>query len=306
MAQPVDAVRKALLVAVSAFVLAGCAVAHRAGTLGPGVGAPAAAAFQIATRWPAMRSPFAARQAGLGPIAAGAAAAPGPPRPVFGPARAGLASVIDGGPTAGREVAITFDDGFCKACARRIVDYLLQAHEPATIFPNGVYGTVWDPLAAAMRRLIAERLLTIGNHTFHHWDAVGVGARAFAADVALNEKWIETTFGVTSRPFLRPPYGAYNRATVAAAGAAGYTRVIMWSGTLADSTIHTIPYLLHAIRVWGRPGAILLCHANWPPTSFALPKIYALLRQMRLRPVTLGQLLGRSTTTKEDTHVRSG
>jgi peptidoglycan/xylan/chitin deacetylase (PgdA/CDA1 family) len=196
------------------------------------------------------------------------------------------------GPVTGREVALTFDDGFCAACASRIIRYLLQAHEPATIFPNGVYGTVWDPLAGSIRRLVAEGLLTIGNHTFHHWDAVGIGSRAFAADLALNERWIEREFGVSARPFFRPPYGAYNLGTVAAAGAAGYTRVIIWSGTLADSSIHTLAYLLHAIRVWAKPGAIILAHANWPPTSFAVPRIYALLRQMRLRPVTLGQLLG--------------
>jgi peptidoglycan/xylan/chitin deacetylase (PgdA/CDA1 family) len=255
-----------------------------------------------------MHSPFAARRVGVGPVAFGAAVAPGPPRPVFAPARPGLASVIDSGPTAGREVAITFDDGFCKACARRIVGYLLRAREPATIFPNGVYGSVWDPLAGSMRRLVAEGLLTIGNHTFHHWDAVGVGPQAFAADLALNERWIETTFGVTARPFFRPPYGAYNRATVAAAGAAGYTRVIMWSGTLADSGMRTIAYLLHAIRVWAKPGAIILCHANWPPTSFALPRIYALLRRLRLRPVTIGQLLrgvhARPTTTVRQSRRR--
>jgi len=202
--------------------------------------------------------------------------------------------VYSSGPTAHREIAITFDDGFCPACARRIIDYLLRSDERASIFPNGLYATTWDPLAAKIRGLVARGQLTVGNHTFHHLDAPAVGAATFGADLEQNERWIENTFGLTGRPFFRPPYGAYDSGTLAEAGALGYTRVIMWSGTLADSNLRTIPYLLHAIRYWAKPGAIILCHANYPPTSEVLPRIFAILRHKHLRPVTLGQLLGGS------------
>lgn len=210
------------------------------------------------------------------------------------PAAPGAAHVFTHGPTAGRTVALTFDDGFCASCVARIVDVLLRTGAHATFFPNGRYSASWDPQAAKIRTLVARGQLIVGNHTFHHVDSPVVGSAAFAADLQENEQWIERTFGLTGRPFFRPPYGAYDSGTIAAAGAAGYTHVIMWSGTVADSSLRTIPYILHAIRHWARPGAIILMHGNYPPTSIALPKILALLRRMRLRPVTMSELLGGS------------
>lgn len=210
------------------------------------------------------------------------------------PARPGRAHVFLHGPTAGRMVALTFDDGFCPRCVARIVHTLLRTGAHATFFPNGGYAASWDPQAKQIRMLVERGQVIVGNHTFHHVDAPVVGSAAFSADLRENEQWIERTFGLTGRPFFRPPYGAYDGGTLAAAGAAGYTRVIMWSGTVADSNLRTIPYILHAIRIWARPGAIILMHGNYPPTSIALPRILALLRRMRLRPVTVAELLGGS------------
>ncbi len=210
------------------------------------------------------------------------------------PSQPGTAHVYTHGPTTGREVALTFDDGFCASCVGRIVDVLLRTGAHATFFPNGRYSASWDPQAAKIRTLVERGQLIVGNHTFHHVDSPVVGSAAFSADLQENEQWIERTFGLTGRPFFRPPYGAYDSGTVAAAGAAGYTHVIMWSGTVADSSLRTIPYILHAIRYWAEPGAIILMHGNYSPTSIALPRILALLRQMRLRPVTIAELLGGS------------
>lgn len=76
------------------------------------------------------------------------------------------------------------------------------------------------------------------------------------------------------------------------AGQLGYTKVIMWSGTVADSNVRTVGYILGAIRHWARPGAIILMHGNYPATSLALPQILTLLRERGLRPVTLSEMLG--------------
>jgi peptidoglycan-N-acetylglucosamine deacetylase len=210
------------------------------------------------------------------------------------PATPGTAHVYMHGPTRGRMVALTFDDGFCRACVKRIVDVVLRTGAHATFFPNGRYAASWNPQAARIRTLVERGQLIVGNHTFHHVDAPAVGSVAFAADLQENEQWIERTFGVTARPFFRPPYGAYDSGTLAAAAAAGSTHVIMWSGTVADSSPRSAPYILHAIRYWAKPGAIILMHGNYPTTARILPQILALLHRMRLRPVTIAELLGGS------------
>jgi peptidoglycan/xylan/chitin deacetylase (PgdA/CDA1 family) len=207
------------------------------------------------------------------------------------PAVPGVAHVFMHGP-ARPEVALTFDDGFCASCVARIVRGLTRTGAHATIFPNGTYGTSWDPQAAAIRRLIAKGQLQVGNHTFLHHDALLESSAAFQTDLSRNEAWIEKTFGVTARPFFRPPYGAYNSGTFAIAGQLGYTKVIMWSGTVADSSVRTVPYILAAIKHWAHPGAIILMHGNYPATSVALPQIIRLLKERGLEPVTLRQLLG--------------
>ena len=214
-----------------------------------------------------------------------------PVLPPIQPARPGVATVYQQGPPR-PEVALTIDDGFCSTCVARLVRALERTHAHATIFPNGRYSASWDPVAPAIRRLVAAGQLTIGNHTFLHMSALEESSSSLETDLTRNEDWIEHTFGVSSRPFFRPPYGAYNSSALAVAGRLGYTKVIMWSGTVADSNVRTVGYILGAIRHWAKPGAIILMHGNYPATSFALPQIIEILRQRGLRPVTLAELLG--------------
>lgn len=190
------------------------------------------------------------------------------------------------------ELSLTFDDGYCATCVASIVRTLTTTGAHATLFPNGTYGpTAWEPQAKAIKRLIANGQVTIGNHTFTHHSAVAESSDALRNDLQQNERWIEKTFGVTSRPFFRPPFGFYNADVLAVAGALGYTRTVLWSGTLADSTRQTVPYVLAAMRHWAHPGKIILAHGNYPATGTALPRMLALLKARHLKTVTLTELL---------------
>ena len=219
----------------------------------------------------------------------------GPPPQQIKPAVAGPAKVVtDGGKQAGRKVALTIDDGTCPKCVARIVDVLEQTGEKATFFPNGTYAASWDPQADRIRKLVLNRQLTLGNHTFSHQVSTQIGASAFGADLQRNEDWIQKTFRLSGRPWFRPPYGDHDPSIDAAAGELGYRRVVMWSGTVADSDPRSKAYILNAIDYWAKPGAIILMHANYPTTAKVLPTIYRMLRKRNLEPVTLAELLGRS------------
>ena len=214
-----------------------------------------------------------------------------PRLPPIRPARPGTAEVISRGPTAGGKVALTFDDGFCPACVARLVRVLERTGAHATFFPNGRYQDSWGPQAKRIRRLIALGQLVVGNHTFSHGDAKTQSPDVFGADLQRNEQWIQHTFHVSGRPWVRPPYGSYNDGTLSAAGQLGYTKVILWSGTLADSSPQTVPYLLNAVHYWAKPGVIMLMHGNYPNTAKALPRILRILKHKHLRPVTIAELL---------------
>jgi len=189
-----------------------------------------------------------------------------------------------------RQVALTFDDGFCPACVKTIVDVLVQTGAHATFFPNGRYAASWEPQAARIKEMVANGQLTLGNHTFSHNASTTIGADAFGADLQRNEDWIQKTFSLTGRPWFRPPYGDYNSGTVNKAGQLGYTEVVMWSGTVADSSLRTPRYILNAIKYWAKPGRIILLHGNYPATAKVLPEVLAMLKRMKLTPVTMAEL----------------
>ena len=221
------------------------------------------------------------------------AAAPSPQR--IRPAQRGPATVVTEGPrSAGRKVALTIDDGTCADCVDRILDVLEKTGGKATLFPNGVYASSWEPQAKRIRALVDKGQVTLGNHTYSHGVSTQIGPTAFGADLQRNEDWIQKTFKLTGRPWFRPPYGDHNASIDAAAGDRGYRKVIMWSGTVADSQPRSEAYILDAIDYWARPGAIILMHANYPATARALPRIFTMLEKRNLQPVTLAELLGTS------------
>ncbi len=208
--------------------------------------------------------------------------------PVPGPGRV----ITEGPASAGRKVALTIDDGTCASCVDRILDVVEKTGGKVTLFPNGVYGSSWEPQAKRIRDLVAKGQVTLGNHTYSHGVSTQLGPAAFGADLQRNEDWIQKTFKITGRPWFRPPYGDRNASIDAAAGQRGYRKVIMWSGTVADSQPRSEGYILDAIDYWARPGSIILMHANYPATAKALPKIFRALEKRGLEPVTLAELLG--------------
>jgi peptidoglycan/xylan/chitin deacetylase (PgdA/CDA1 family) len=205
----------------------------------------------------------------------------------------GHARVVSAGPAGHRQVALTFDDGFCARCVRDLVRAVDRTGAHVTFCPNGVYAGSWEPQRRLIRRMLATGQVAMCNHTYSHADLRRVDAARLQEEIARNERWIERTFGVTSRPYLRPPYGVYDSAVLAAAGDAGFTRVVMWSGTVADSSARTEDYIVDAIRYWAKPGAIILAHGNYPATPRAFDRILAVLRHRHLRTATLPELLGR-------------
>jgi peptidoglycan/xylan/chitin deacetylase (PgdA/CDA1 family) len=246
-----------------------------------------------AYRQPTTASPAPEPAASATPTSARTATATAESPQRIRPPIAGPATVITEGPaSAGRKVALTIDDGTCASCVDRILDVVEKTGGKVTLFPNGVYGSSWEPQAARIRTLIANGQVTLGNHTYSHQVSTKIGPSAFAADLQRNEDWIQKTFTVTGRPWFRPPYGDHNASIDDAAGESGYRKIIMWSGTVADSQPRSEAYILDAIDYWARPGAIILMHANYPATAKALPKIFRKLERKGLQPVTLAELLG--------------
>jgi peptidoglycan/xylan/chitin deacetylase (PgdA/CDA1 family) len=208
------------------------------------------------------------------------------------PARPGRAHVVESAAAATKAVALTFDDGFCAACVGSLVAAVERTGAHVTFCPNGAYAAIWNRYRTRIRRLVAAGTVGFCNHTWSHADIRQLGDDAVRQELERNERWIQRTFGVTSRPFFRPPYGAFGERDVRIAGQLGYRSVVLWSGTLADSSPRTPAYIIRAIRYWAKPGAIILGHGNYPATGKAFDRMIGVLKSRHLRTLTLAELLG--------------
>ena len=81
-----------------------------------------------------------------------------------------------------------------------------------------------------------------------------------ADELTKNDEEIQRLFGVSSKPYYRPPYGYYDSRVLEAAASVGFDRAVLWYGSLADSS--PIP---------AEEICELADYSHWP---FELPRSY--------------------------------
>jgi peptidoglycan-N-acetylglucosamine deacetylase len=233
------------------------------------------------------------------PASAAPLALPPIPAPVPGPSR--LFWQGPPGAAAARQIAITIDDGYCAECAHAYAALAEATGIHITFNPNGCYSEIWNPLAPTLKPLIEAGQVQIGNHTFNHWWLTDLSDGQIVSQLEQNEEWIERTYGITARPWWRPPYGAYDERTNELAASIGYTNVLMWNGSFGDSTVISVRALMHLAREYLQPGVVMLGHANHPTVSHLFRRIGEIISHRRLRPVTLDEMFGTSRSTGRST-----
>jgi peptidoglycan/xylan/chitin deacetylase (PgdA/CDA1 family) len=213
-----------------------------------------------------------------------------PPAPVAGPHGS---MTVHGGPpesVAARKIALTVDDGFCEHCVGAYAEFVRRSGVHLTFSPNGLYAHAWEPHAAVLRPLIDEHQIQIMNHTFNHPRLTKLPAGTVRSELERNEAWIHRTFGTSTRPYYRPPYGVHNARVDEVAADQGYTRVVLWDGSYSDSELITPQFLLGQARKYLTPGVIMLGHANHPTVLGLFDQIMELIKERELTPVTLDEL----------------
>lgn len=185
---------------------------------------------------------------------------------------------------AGKRVALTFDDG--NAAAWRSMLDTLEAHGArATFFPLGSYAAASPNL---VRRTLSEGH-AVGSHGWTHRLMTTQSIGEVQRELRRSESpWWEAARG-TPVPYGRPPYGAYNRSTVAAFGGVGYTRVIMWDVDPQDWRNPGVSVIASRVLSHVRSGSIVVMHLR-PQTAAALPAILRGLKARGYKAVSLPEL----------------
>lgn len=220
--------------------------------------------------------------------------------PSGAPDAGGPSRLVDHGDRASNEVALTFTVGNRVEPAVEIVELLIEAEVPATIFMSGVVFDRDDTRADAeeVLRLVAERpdLLQLGQHGYAARELAELPADAVAAEVQGAERTM-ARYGVTElRPYFSPPGGAWSSEMLSVLGSLDYPVSVLWDvdpldwlppdqgGPSADEIASRV---LHGAQ----GGSIVLLHLGGWNTFPALPAIIEGLAERGLRPVTVAQLL---------------
>ena len=194
--------------------------------------------------------------------------------------------------TPTHRVALTIDDGYD---AETVAAYVQLAHDsglPITFDPIGKLATVWEAHADKLKPLIEKGQVQIANHTFNHLTLPMLSDSRVRSEIEQNEEWIEKTFGITARPYLRPPSGLHDSRVDKIAGDLGFTRILMWQGSFGDASTTTAPALLKMAQESLLPGAIVVGHANVGTVTTMYPQIMEIIKSRNLVPSTLDELFG--------------
>jgi peptidoglycan-N-acetylmuramic acid deacetylase len=187
---------------------------------------------------------------------------------------------------AGNNIALTIDDGISAEVVSAYVEFARATGVRFTFFVTGSYPS-WTENKNALRPFVDSGQIQLANHTWTHQDLTRCSGRQIESELNRCEKLLNTTFGVTGKPFVRPPYGARNGFVDRVAASLGYTSVTTWYGSFGDSSQISERTLLHLANRWLLPQAVVIGHANLPMVTHLYGPITDIIRSRSLRTVTL-------------------
>ena len=204
---------------------------------------------------------------------------------------------VNSGPTTGREIALTFDDGPWYDTPQ-FLDILERYHVPATFFEIGEQISTYGEGGAIERRMLADGDM-VGDHTWSHPDVSGAGtfARDQIEETAAAIR--SATHGFTPCLF-RAPYGAVSGALISEARSLGFT-TIQWDVDTVDWSRPGTATIEQRAIGGAHPGAIILQHdggGDRSETLAALPDEITTLLREGYHFVTVTQLLGQKLIYK--------
>lgn len=205
----------------------------------------------------------------------------------------GRAQVIESGPAACPEIALTFDlcpvrngRGFDTALA----DYLIEHDIPATFFMSGRWIAKHE---AEVIQLLNVRFFEVGTHGEVHAHLPMLTIDAQRKEILGPVTTLNTRYARNTRLF-RPPYGEYDSVTVELVKSLGL-KFIQWNIESGDpDPTLSAEQILSRIEKRIKPGSIIVLHANGKgkQSSRVVQRLTSdILPRKGLKPVTVSDLL---------------
>ena len=190
-----------------------------------------------------------------------------------------------------KQVAWTVDDGTSPESVKRYIRLVADNDLRLTFFIYSAMGS-WLKNKSELQPLVDSGQIQLANHTMHHPALAGLSVKNIQRELMGAHNFIEKHFGVDVRPYYRPPYGSINQKVINAAAEIGYTKPMLWSGSLGDASNIRATRILQLARSSFYDGSIVLAHANNLTSSRVFPDILKMITSKELNLVTLADALG--------------
>lgn len=194
-------------------------------------------------------------------------------------------------PGEGKYIAWTVDDGADPEVVRAYAEFARRTGTRLTFFINGQY-PAFKQHRDLLLPLVKSGQLQIANHTYSHAALTSLTDEQIVHELTRNDEEIVRLFGVSSKPYFRPPYGYYDARVLAAAASCGFTRPVLWYGSLADSSNISSAEVYAYAEKYALAQHILIGHLNYRGVVSELDRIRALLDRRGLTTVTIRDYYG--------------
>ena len=188
-------------------------------------------------------------------------------------------------------IAWTVDDG---ASAASVAGYIKMAkdHNIRLTFFATQFGGGWLQNKKALIPMVESGQIQMANHVTHHPNLTHLTSKGIHDELASCEAWLKKHFGVSGKPYFRPPYGIYDTKVLRVAADMGYTRCVMWEGSMGDAGHTSARGVRRNANKWMTGGRIFIAHAN---NMYAMnqPDYFVnLLKSRHLKTKTLHDVFG--------------
>ena len=194
-------------------------------------------------------------------------------------------------PGEGKYIAWTVDDGADPEVVRAYAEFSRRTGTRLTFFINGQY-PAFRQHRDLLLPLVKSGQLQIANHTYSHAALTSLTDEQIVHELTRNDEEIVRLFGVSSKPYFRPPYGYYDARVLAAAASCGFTRPVLWYGSLADSSNISSAEVYAYAEKYALAQHIVIGHLNYRGVVSELDRIRALLDRRGLTTVTIRDYYG--------------
>ena len=195
-------------------------------------------------------------------------------------------------------LALTFDDGRNSAVVQEALTLARDTGLRLTLFVTGSY-PAWKENKQLLRPMVDSGQIQLANHTWSHPNLLHVADDVVAAEILKTDNFLRKAFGVDSRPYFRPPYGATSPQIDSIAADLGYTSIVLWDGVIRDwDASHDKASIAADARDTFYAGKIVVAHLNQASTLDCLDDFVQLMTERRLSSFTLDDFFIRPTSLR--------